>query len=397
LRLLLLTGDGGAGRTTVAAATALHAARCGVKTLLVALAPAGDGPLAAVREAAGPGLQVLDVDPRARAVDAWPAARGAVLGALDTLGLDVPAVAGLPLPPGAREVLTLLELRDAVLGGAHDLVVVDALPLAETLRLVELPDVLARWLERLLTVDRRLARALAAADAPDPAGAGRADALVEGLDRLRAELRPLARVLGAETTSVRPVLAPRPGLATRAQRALAALSVRGVRSDGVVVPGLVPLGDDPWRATRGRAQRAEVELLRAALPALPVVAVDDTADGAFPDGPDVRALGELARALHGPAGPGGAEDLLRTPAVPPPVRVERHDEDFVLVADLPGATRDTVALARRGDEIVLTVAAEDHVLPLPSALRRCTVAGATLRDGRLQVTFRPDPALWRSS
>jgi arsenite-transporting ATPase len=84
-------------------------------------------------------------------------------------------------------------------------------------------------------------------------------------------------------------------------------------------------------------------------------------------------------------------------APPPPIAVldvERVDEGFVLGLDLPLARREDLELGRRGDDLVVTVAGRRRVLALPGALRRCTVAGAALRDGRLAVTFVPDPALW---
>lgn len=51
-------------------------------------------------------------------------------------------------------------------------------------------------------------------------------------------------------------------------------------------------------------------------------------------------------------------------------------------------------LVRRGDELVLTVGPFRRAVPLPSALRRCTVSGAGLDDGVLRVRFSPDPDLW---
>jgi arsenite/tail-anchored protein-transporting ATPase len=54
-------------------------------------------------------------------------------------------------------------------------------------------------------------------------------------------------------------------------------------------------------------------------------------------------------------------------------------------------------LVRKGDELVLTVGTYRRVLALPSALRRCAVAGAELREGRLNVQFQPDPAVWMRS
>ena len=74
--------------------------------------------------------------------------------------------------------------------------------------------------------------------------------------------------------------------------------------------------------------------------------------------------------------------------------VERADDGYDLVVDLPLARGGDVDLARSGDELVLTLGAWRRVVLLPSALRRCVVRGARLRQGRLRVHFEPDPALW---
>lgn len=76
--------------------------------------------------------------------------------------------------------------------------------------------------------------------------------------------------------------------------------------------------------------------------------------------------------------------------------VDRLAEDGVLVwhIPLPGAVRDELDLVRRGDEIVLTAGQFRRIVPLPSALRRCGVDGAGLRDGELRIRFAPDPGLW---
>jgi arsenite/tail-anchored protein-transporting ATPase len=76
--------------------------------------------------------------------------------------------------------------------------------------------------------------------------------------------------------------------------------------------------------------------------------------------------------------------------------MERSGEEFVLTLALPFADRRDMDLLRKGDELVVTVGARRRVLALPSALRRCTVAGAALRNGRLRVRFEPDPSQWMS-
>jgi arsenite-transporting ATPase len=77
------------------------------------------------------------------------------------------------------------------------------------------------------------------------------------------------------------------------------------------------------------------------------------------------------------------------------VQVERSGDELVLSLALPLASREATDLTRVGDELVVTVGAHRRVLALPSALRRCQMAGARLVDGRLRVRFEPDPDQWR--
>jgi arsenite-transporting ATPase len=67
---------------------------------------------------------------------------------------------------------------------------------------------------------------------------------------------------------------------------------------------------------------------------------------------------------------------------------------FVWTLPLPGARKEGLGLVRRGDELVVDAEGFRRIMPLPSALRRCAVEGAALRDGALRVRFTPDPGLW---
>jgi arsenite-transporting ATPase len=103
----------------------------------------------------------------------------------------------------------------------------------------------------------------------------------------------------------------------------------------------------------------------------------------------LAALTAVGEGLYGDADPG--EDAAPAAEL---LGLERTPDGFVLSLALPLARRDEVDLARAGDELVVTVGGHRRVLALPSALKRCTVAGATLVDSRLRVRFEPDPDLW---
>jgi arsenite-transporting ATPase len=406
MRLLLFTGKGGVGKTTVAAATAVHAARCGVKTLVVSTDAAhslGDCLAAALGRdpvELEPGLSAVQVDARARGERSWRVIQEYLIGLLDEVGVDPLSGEELTALPGVEEVLALLEVRDLVAEGGHDLVVVDCAPTADTLRLLALPEVLRRLLETALPVQRRVLRAMtASARGGRQARGGRPgppprDPVVEAAERLHLELTGVREVLAAPGTSVRLVLTPETVVIAEARRAWTSLALYGYTVDGVVANRLVPAGGrDAWRGGWVRAQAERLEQVQESFGSVPVL----RADYAATEPVGLEAVALLGVQLYGAARPGAAQSLLVAPPSRDGLQVERDGEEFVLTLPLPLASREDLELARVEDDLRVTVAGRCRVVALPSGLRRCDVTGAALREGRLQVRFRPDPALWRQS
>jgi arsenite-transporting ATPase len=385
-RTLLLTGKGGVGKTTVAAATAVHLARRGVKTLVLSTDQAhslGDAlarPLGPVPQEVEPGLFGLQVDPRARLESHWRHVQEHLVAALDELGVDRVAAEELTVLPAAEEVLALLELRDQVRSGTFDAVVVDCAPTAETLRLLALPEALSLYLARAVPVGRRVARAVRTG----LAGTGR-DPVLEALHRLAGELADVRAVLTDPATSVRLVLTPDTVVLAEARRSYTALSLHGYVVDAAVVNRLVPPGDDPWRTARAAREGQVLREAAEAFAGMPLLRSPHTLDE--PVGPD--ALAEVAAAVY------ADDDPMVAATGRPGLRVDRDGDGFVLVLRLPLARREELDLARRGDDLVVEIDGTRRMLHLPSALRRCRVRGASLREGELRVRFEPDPELWR--
>jgi arsenite-transporting ATPase len=398
MRVVLFTGKGGVGKTTTAAATAVHAARCGVKTLVVSADPAhsladalgvGLGPHPTE---IGAGLFGQQVDARARSDRSWREIQEYLVTALDQLGVDPLAADELTELPGADEVFSLLEVRDQVRHGPWDLVVVDCAPSAETLRLLAVPEVLARYVRRLLPMDRRIARIVAITRRPGLAPPG--DGVVEAAERFAAELAGVQEVLRSPATSVRLVLTAESVVLAETRRTWTALALHGFSVDAVVANRLFDAGSsDAWQQGWARTQAQVLAEAETSFAPVPLQRVGYTA--VEPVGVD--ALAELGESLYGPAGPEAVPALLAEPTVAEPFAVERETEGFVLRLPLPLTDRRDLDLGRRGDDLVVTVEGRRRVLALPSALRRCQVAGAQLRDGVLAIRFVPDPAQWRAT
>ncbi|MFJ5924099.1 ArsA family ATPase [Kitasatospora sp. NPDC092948] len=380
-RTVLISGPESA---RIAAATALHHARQGSTTLLLA----ADDPHRAVDDLLGvrlgPDAVELERFLSAARIDEQDAFRAALDGYRERLAPALDLIGAQPLDPEELAPLPgtrALALLRALPRVAAEVLVVAAPPPAELIATLALPAQLERYLSRLLPEQRQAARALrpllaGLAGVPMPT-----DKLFEARAAASAALAEAAAVITAPGTTVRLVLdAARPAPRALA-RIRAGLALHGLPLDAVVAHGAHPVGavdsPDPWlarTATRQREQLAEI----AAQLNVPLLTVRQ---------PD--SLQALAEELY----PAGAP---RVPAPAEPWTEDRLAAENQLIwhLPLPGADRADLELLRRGDELVLGAGSYRRVVALPSALRRCTVSGAGLVDGTLSVRFTPDPALW---
>jgi len=394
VRVILFTGKGGVGKTTTAAATATLAAGRGCKTLVLStdpahsLADAFGVALGAEPTEVDTGLYGQQVDAQQRFEASWREVQSWLLSVLDAAGVDRMEAEELTVLPGAEELLALLEVRAQVASGRWDLVAVDCAPTAETLRLLALPEALRWYMDRIFPVERRVVRSLRpvlnrVAGVPMPH-----DRVFDAVERLHGQLDEVRDVLTSPAASVRLVLTPESVVVAEARRTLTTLSLYGYRVDGVVANRVIPGdGGDAWRTGWAAAQSAQLAEVEESFAPLPVWRSAYRAGE--PVGlPELAALGAAVYT---------DVDPLVLPAGEDPVRVERSGSDFLLQVALPLASKSDVDLARRGDDLVVTVGSHRRVLSLPSALRRCVVAGAAFREGVLRVRFEPDPAVWMRS
>ena len=385
-RVLLFTGKGGVGKTTMSAASAVACADLGLRTLVMSTDPAHS--LADVfggEIAAGPPvelsshLQVQHIDSLALLERSWHSVQDYLLRVLSSAGVDNIAAQELTVLPGAEEVLALLEVRDRINSGAYDVVALDCAPTAETLRLLSLPEALDWYMRRIWPTERRVMTALRvplsrAAGVPMPDSS-----VMDAVERLHADLAEVRTVLTAAESSVRLVLTPDSVVLAEARRTLTSLSLYGYRVDAAIANRLFPQGRDAWRSGWAKAQAQRLAQARTDLDPIPVLTAPYQA--AEPVGLD--DLREIANEVYADGDP------LALPPVDPPLRLERLGEQIVLVLRLPLAAKGGVDVAEHGAELIITVGAYRRVLALPSALQRLRVVGAGLLNGVLRVRFGP--------
>jgi len=383
-RIILYTGKGGVGKTSVAAATARRAAAGGLRTLVLStdpahsLADAFGTPLGAEPTPVAERLDGQQVQAQEELERNWAGVQDWLGELLVERGVDRISAEELTVPPGLDELFSLLQIRRQAEQGGYDVVVVDCAPTGETLRLLSFPDVARWWIEkvfpqqsRILDAARPFARAVLDVDLPGQAVLGDVERLVRNLVAMNELLRD------REHVSLRLVMNPDRMVVDEARRTFTYLNLYGFLTDAIVVNRVFPeeVGDyfGAWRE-RQQEQLRDIEAAFAPVPILcaPYFA-EEVVGGEMLDRLGAELFGE--REPHALLHHRLAHEL------------EVGRSEATLRLDLPFAGKGDVALKKIGQELIVRVDGHKRTLLLPPALAEHRPSGATLVDGALEVTF----------
>ncbi len=386
-RIILYTGKGGVGKTSIAAATALLSAKRGYRTIVLStdiahsLADAFDLPLGPEPGQIAPNLWGQEPDVYHNIARYWSTIQRYMAELFSWRGLDEVLAEEMTVLPGMDELGNLLWIADHVESGDYDVIVVDAAPTGETLRLLSLPEASRWWIERIAPIGRRVSRIgrpmlERMIGVPMPR-----DEVFAAAERLLNRLDKVHRLLAdPERSSVRIALALEKLSIVEAQRSFTYFHLFGYPSDLVVCNRVLPSGEDSdgsfagLRATQ-QAYLPEVIAQYAPVPVRVVPQFDREMIG-------LDRLAEIAHALFGEDDPTAFFYRGR------PYQVLAEDGGgHVLEVALPFTSRDGVQLSRDGDELMLQVDGLRRTIVLPRALVDAPTTGAKMDDGILRIRF----------
>jgi len=386
-RVILYTGKGGVGKTSVAAATALQCAQAGYRTVVMStdaahsLGDAFDQPLGPEPRLLADRLWGQECDICYNLANWWGTVQKWVQALLTWRGVDDLMAEEIAVFPGMEELANLLWVNRHVESGNYDVVIVDCAPTGETLRLLSFPEVGRWWLEKLMPIERQLTRLVRpivrrVTDIPVPE-----DDVFDAMSHLVTELEKLRDLLTRPGQStVRLVVNPEKMVVREAQRSFTYLTLYDHITDAVVVNRLVPEAAEGQFLARWREQQskymAEIHAMFDPIPILLVPQFDQEVVG-------LAMLGRMGAVLHGDGDPRAVL------ASEKPYKIVQVDSGYELQIPAPFVAKDDVALVRRGDELVVRMGAARRNIILPRTLARMQHQSAKMDAGVLHIRFAP--------
>ena len=222
MRVVLFTGKGGVGKTTVAAATAVRAARGGSRTLVMSTDPAhslADSFEVEIESSPSeitPNLWAVQIDAQERLEDNWREIQDYFIQLMNWAGTETIQAEELTVIPGLDEIFALIDVKTHVESGDYDMLVVDCAPTAETLRLLSLPEIMNWYIERIFPVERRIVKTVRPMLSKMTSLPIAGDQVFAAVERLHRNLDAVKQILTDEHTSS--VRSPPPACRTRRSR-----------------------------------------------------------------------------------------------------------------------------------------------------------------------------------
>ena len=393
MRILLFSGKGGVGKTSLAAATGLQLSRLGYRTLVMSVDPAHsladsfDLETSLFHGKTGDPLPIDDrlaiheVNIQKEIKRHWREISSYVISVLRTTGISDVEAEELAILPGMEELSAMMYVNQFRREQRYDVIVLDCAPTAESMRFVSMPTTLEWYMKHIFPFQRGILKAVRPI-------ANRVSPLELPTDRYFANIQDLFGKLDGigelledpKITSVRLVTNPERMVLRETQRAFVYFSLHGLAVDGVIVNRVLPseVTDkwfQEWRSSQAKILQ-EIESYFAPVPVKRVPLFTHEVLGR-------ERLEDLARSLYAEN-----EDPAAVSRTEAPYTFIKQDGHYEIRLQLPFAAKGEVGLFKKGDELVVEIGTLRRHIGLPTSMAALSPSRARLEHRILTVEMK---------
>ncbi len=393
MRILLFSGKGGVGKTSLAAATGLQLSRLGYRTLVMSVDPAhslGDSfDLEASLFHGKTGdpfvisdkLSIHEVNIQREIKRYWNEISSYVVSVLRTSGISDVQAEELAILPGMEELSAMMYVNQYRREQRYDAIVLDCAPTAESLRFVSMPTTLDWYMKHVfpfqrgfLKAVRPLANRVSPVELPSDSYFANIQSLFQRLDGIGDIMED------PQITSVRLVTNPEKMVLRETQRAYVYFTLHGLTVDGILVNRVLPeaVTDawfQEWRASQ-TGVLAEIDTYFSPVPVKRVPLFMHEVVGR-------ERLEELARVLYRPD-----EDPAAVTRTEPPYTFTKKESHYEVQLQMPFALKGEVGLFKKNDELVVEIGTLRRHIGLPVSMAGLTPVRARLENKHLFVEMK---------
>lgn len=386
MRIILFTGKGGVGKTTIAAATALKAARQGRKTLIIStdiahsLADALNTPLSNTPRAIGDiGLFAAELDAMEELEQHWGDIKRKIANFFKEQGLDATIAGELAIIPGLDEILSLVRIQKIFSAAEYDLLIIDSAPTGAAMRLLSAPDLnqfyfpnfadLTRGIGRLLKPSLGILKKLPFSESYFR------ERLQQSIDKVD-ELHGI--LTDPQITSVRLVLNPERMALLETERAFTYFALYGLNVDAVLINRIIPPQvADPYLRSWKETQAYYVDKITETFAPLPVFEIPLMEKEIA----DAKSLEALSDELYGDSDPA------RLLTEEKPLQFSTEGDKYLVKLRVVGVSGKEIDLQKDGDCLKVKVGKFSRSIVLPKYISGLNPTSATMDGKHLTITF----------
>lgn len=388
MRVILYTGKGGVGKTTLSAATAVESAARGHRTVVMSidaahsLGDAFDTPLSSEPTTLQKNLDAIEIDVHHELEKNWAVISGYIKRFLTSQGYDDVVAEELAIMPGMEELFSLLKLLEFENSNKYDVAIIDCAPTGSTLQFLAFSDVIDWYMNRFFDWNRRIVRAVKPIaekiiKAPLPS-----DEVYQSIENIYKRIMGIKDLLtNPECSSVRIVTNPEKMVISESRRAYVALSLFGFPVDCVVVNRLLPEEvDEGYFASWRKTQKKNLGQIREFFSPLPLL----TCRFFNKEMVGIAKLKKLAKDVFEDTDP---SEILYSDR---PFVIEETDKGFAIKIKLPGVEKSAIDLWTKEGELIITVETRRRNILLPRALKGHKVVNAKYEKDVFTVNMEPE-------
>lgn len=385
-RIIIFTGKGGVGKTSIASAHALKASQNGMKTLIVSTDMAHNLKDIFMKDIGkeyseiANNLYALEIDPNHEMNNNYGNMFKAFKNMMPETSLENEnLLEDMVVFPGIEELFSLIKIKEIYEKNIFDLIVVDCAPTGETLSLLKFPELLSWYIEKLfpigkvaLKVLRPISKAAFKIEMPDKHALNDIEKLYVSLCKLQSLLK------NRNVCSIRLVTIPEKMVVEETKRNYMYLNLYNFNVDGIYINRIMPAEIennffDEWKKIQGEY----IEKLKEVFLDMPTYKVRWYEI-------DINGFEGLQRIINDSL---EDENIFNVLKINSNETFKKLENGYSLTLKIPFAEKDDFDLFESSNEIIIKIGNFKRNIPLPDVVRKYSISNAKFENGELNIIF----------